>query len=220
MRRKRNERGEVTVEAAFIFPLAILIVILLLYLSILLFQKANLQAGLEAALVYYQATVTDNYITPLGAVDYTAAEGLTMGTGNVYQADKPLNPYEDLLGNAHGLNGADFEKYFDSISGNMLFDSDVKIEFQYTNYALYKELWASAVQTIKLPIDFSFIGLSNEYKITASAKAAVADHDDMIHTLDYAFFLLADTKVGEFAKTITEKIGEGYNKLKGWLEGL
>lgn len=50
-------------EAAVIFPAAILMVIILLYLSIILFQKANLHAGLETALTYYKSTVTDMYVS-------------------------------------------------------------------------------------------------------------------------------------------------------------
>ena len=52
MKALKDQKGDVVVEAAVIFPAAILLVIILLYLSIILFQKANLQAGLETALTY------------------------------------------------------------------------------------------------------------------------------------------------------------------------
>ena len=44
---KKREDGMVVVEAMIILPIAILSVVLLLYLSLYLFQRANLQAGLE-----------------------------------------------------------------------------------------------------------------------------------------------------------------------------
>ena len=56
MKALKDQKGDVVVEAAVIFPAAILMVIILLYLSIILFQKANLQAGLETALTYYKST--------------------------------------------------------------------------------------------------------------------------------------------------------------------
>lgn len=42
----KNQKGSVEVEATLLFPLAILCVVFLLYLSLLMFQKANLQASL------------------------------------------------------------------------------------------------------------------------------------------------------------------------------
>ena len=71
---------------------------------------------------------------------------------------------------------------------------------------------ASAVQTIQLPIDFSFIGLDNKYTITADAKIAVSDHDDMIRNTDYAVALLKKTKLGEAASNIADKVKELYEK--------
>ena len=62
-KKKRNrESGYVEVEAAVILPLAILSVLLLLYLSLFLMQRAHLQAALETSLVYYKNTVTDTYV--------------------------------------------------------------------------------------------------------------------------------------------------------------
>lgn len=71
---------------------------------------------------------------------------------------------------------------------------------------------ASAVQTIQLPIDFSFIGLDNKYTITADAKIAVSDHDDMISNTDYAISLLKKTKLNETASNIAYKVKELYEK--------
>ena len=48
-----NEQGSVAVEAVVILPLAVLSVVFLLYLSLFLFQRANLQAALETSIVYY-----------------------------------------------------------------------------------------------------------------------------------------------------------------------
>lgn len=212
-----GEKGDVTVEAAVIFPLAILIVIILLYLSIILFQKANLHAGLETALAYYKPIVTDMFVSADSGAAYRSESSAVAGKGNSYNSSAPLNPYDDLFGNVHNINSGDFKKFFDSIAGNMLFDGDVQIEINYTNYVLYKEFEAKAVQTIKLPVDFSFIGLTNEYTITASARVAVNDHDDIIRNTDYAVYLLKDTKLGEMTEQIAEKVKDYYEKFSNLL---
>ena len=212
MKALKNQKGDVVVEAAVIFPAAILMVMILLYLSIILFQKANLQAGLETALTYYKSTVTDMYVSAQKAAVYEAKDGTTSADGNIYNAASPINPYEELFGNVHKLNQKDFTDFFNSVAGNMLFSGEVEITFKYKNYVIYKELEASAVQTIQLPIDFSFIGLDNKYTITADAKIAVSDHDDMIRNTDYAVALLKKTKLGEAASNIADKVKELYEK--------
>ena len=60
---RQKEKGHIAVEAIIILPIAVLSTLLLLYLSLFLFQRASLQAALETTLVYYKNTVTDTYVT-------------------------------------------------------------------------------------------------------------------------------------------------------------
>ena len=115
---KRREDGMVVVEAMIILPIAILSVVLLLYLSLYLFQKANLQAGLETTLVYYKNTITDSYVTQNEKLEYTESEKSQVASGNSFAADEPLNPYRGMFGDSYGLEDReDFEKYpWDSLA--------------------------------------------------------------------------------------------------------
>ena len=90
---KSRERGSVEVEAVVILPLAILSIIWLLYLSLFLFQRANLQAALETSVIYYKNAVTDTYVSRNSQVVYSVAEGNAIGVGNSYEVTGPLNPY-------------------------------------------------------------------------------------------------------------------------------
>lgn len=51
---RNNQQASVEVEAVIILPIAVLSVVFLLYLSLFLFQRANLQAALETSIVYYK----------------------------------------------------------------------------------------------------------------------------------------------------------------------
>ena len=220
----QRERGSVEVEVTIILPIAILSVVMLLYLSLFLFQRANLQAGLETAVIYYKNTVTDTYVTHDGSLTYTAdSDKNCMGTGNSYAAEAPLNPYRGFVkviadnvneGNVTG----NFENYFLSVAGNMLFSDDLKIEIDYTNYVIAKEFKATAVQKISWPIDLSLIGVGKEYEISASARVAVVDHDSIIRDVDYAIDLLEETKLGEIAGNFRDKVKEAFEKMKEILE--
>ncbi len=215
-KKKRNrESGYVEEEAAVILPLAILSVLLLLYLSLFLMQRAHLQAALETSLVYYKNTVTDTYVSRDGQVRYEDSGGSYMGAGNSYAADRPLSPYRGMFGDGNNLNSqAAFEEYFRSAAGNMLFGDDLTLSIRYCNYVYLKQFEVTATQKVSAPIDFGALGIGNEYCISASARTAVADHDSVIRDVDYAVSLLKDTKLGEAARELASKISEAYGKMK------
>lgn len=211
----KSECGLVVVEATIILPIAILSVILLLYLSLFLFQRANLQACLETTLVYYKNTLTDTYVTKNSSLEYVQSGNSTMANGNSYRIDGPLNPYRGLLGDGHSIGdeGA-FSEYFHSVAGNMIFDDNLSLTIDYSNYVILKQLKVTATQTVKAPIDFSLIGVDNEYVISAAARVSVIDHEDMIRNVDYAIDLIEDTKLGEFARNFASKFSEAYGKMR------
>lgn len=212
---RKRERGSVEVEAIIILPIAILSVVLLLYLSLFMFQRANLQAGLETTLVYYKNTITDSFVTKNEKLDYVENEESLMASGNSYKASSPLNPYRGMFGDSYGIEKKeDFETYFKSVVGNMLFDDNLTLTIDHSNYVVLKQIEVTATQTIEAPIDFSILGVDNEFEISATAKVNVIDHDDLVRNVDYAIDILEDTKLGEIYDNIASKVGEAYNKMK------
>lgn len=213
-----RERGAVEVEAVIMLPITILSVVMLLYLSLFLLQRANLQAGLETALVYYKNTVTDTYVTPKDKVDYTAEDSSRVGAGNQYTVTGPLSPYRNMFGDGNDLgNQENFEKYFRSIAGGAMLGAAPELTIEYYNYVFLKQLEVTATQDVTFPIDFSMLGIHRKYQISAVARVAVVDHDSTIRNVDYAIDLLEDTKLGEMAKDFAGKISDAYQKLKDFL---
>ncbi len=212
---KKKEYGAIEVEATVILPIAILCVILLLYLSLFLFQRANLQATLETVLVYYKNTVTDTYVTKNTGLSYAWEGDTRTAGGNSYNIDGPKNPYRGIFGEPYDLgNSGDFEAYFNSIAGDMLFDDDLTLTVDFTNFVILKQLEATATQKVKAPIDFSIIGVDNEYEISATARVMIADHDDMIRNVDFAIDILEDTALGGILQEFAGKITEVYDTMK------
>lgn len=216
MRDKRSkEKGSVAVEATILLPIAILSVLMLLYVSLFLFQRAHLQASLETALVYYKNTVTDTYVSKKETIEYIESDEGKIGNGNSYSAGEPLSPYRGLFGDGNNLNSkSEFERYFRSVAGNMLFEDDLTLSIDYTNYVFLKQIRVTANQTVSFPIDFSLIGAKKEHVISAAARVSVVDHDSTIRDIDYAIDLLEKTKLGELAKNMASKVEAAYNKMK------
>lgn len=211
-RKRKQEVGSVEVEATFIFPIMFLCIFFLLYLSLIMYQRANLQATLETALMYYKNTLTDTYVTRNEEMEYQYFENSYMGSGNGYAVTGPLNPYRWVDGD--DKSASNFETYFKSVAKNMLFDEDVAISFDYTNYVVLKEIKVTVKQVIQLPVDFSIIGVDNKYVISATARMVAVDHEDTIRNIDYVIDIVEDTKVGEFIKDIGAKVVEYYGKFK------
>ena len=67
---------------------------------------------------------------------------------------------------------------------------------------------------MEAPIDFSILGVDNQYEISAAARVNVVDHDDMIRNVDYAIDIIEDTKLGELARNFAAKFTEAYGKMK------
>ena len=213
-----KDQGAIEVEAIIILPLAILSVVFLLYLSLFLFQRANLQGALETSIVYYKNAVTDTYVTRNSKVTYRVAEGNNIGVGNSYEVTGPLNPYRGMFGDSQDLGSASaFVRYFYSVADNMLFNDDLSLTISYDNNLIADEFAVTAVQKVTFPMDLSMIGVGKEYEITAAARVAVIDHDALIRDADYAIDLVENTKIGDYARTIAAKVTEAYGKLKDFL---
>lgn len=211
----KGEQGAVEVEATIILPLAIMSIVFLLYLSLFLFQRANLQAALETSIVYYKNSVTDTYISRNSEVVYSVADDNAIGAGNSYEVTGPLNPYRGMFGDSGNLGSQEaFETYFYSVAGNMLFNDNISLTIAYSNNLIADEFEVTAVQTVAFPMDLSLLGVGKEYELTATARVAVVDHDMLIRNADFAIDLLKDTKIGEYAQLIAEKVTAAYNKMR------
>lgn len=208
------------VEAMIILPIAVLSVAFLLYLSLFLFQRANLQTALETSIVYYKNAVTDTYVSRNSEVVYSVAAGNEIGAGNSYEVTGPLNPYRGMFGDPGNYGSqTDFNRYFHSAAGNLLFSDDLSLSIAYDNNVVADEFTVTAVQRVTFPIDLSMIGVGKEYEIAATARVAVVDHDALIRNIDYAVHLVQKTKLGEYASTIASKVAEAYGKMKEKLGG-
>lgn len=212
IRKNRQERGAVEVEATFIFPMMILSIIFLLYLSLIMFQRANLQATLETALLYYKNTLTDTYVIRNDEMQYTMSEGSYIGKANSYSANEPLNPYRWIEG--ENKSESDFETYFMSVVKNMFFDDNISIYFDYKNNFILKEIVVTVEQAVEIPINLDILGIDNNYVISATARMVAVDHDDTIRNIDYVIDIVEDTAVGEFFETIKATVTDYYGRFK------
>ena len=95
--KKKNEYGAVEVEATLILPMIIMIVILSLYISLFICQRAILQANLETAAMYYRNSLTDTFVNPTESMGIYEDGDTETRKGSTYTATRPLNPYRGIM---------------------------------------------------------------------------------------------------------------------------
>lgn len=207
-KKRKQEIGSVEVEATFIFPIMFLCIFFLLYLSLIMYQRANLQATLETSLMYFKNTITDTFVEKTGKVEYRYAENSRIGVGNDYVVNQPLNPYRFTKMGTED----EFKTYFNSIAKNMLFNKDIDIDYKAKNGLLLKEIKVTAKQEIQLPIDFSIIGVDNKYVISATARMVAVDHEDTIRNIDFVIYIVEKTKLADIIQKVKDNTVMVYNK--------
>lgn len=210
----KNENGEaVIVEATLVLPFCIIMVIALYYAAIFLCQKANLQANVENSLIYYKNTVTDTYVQASDNMAYASSKGTVSAVGSSMRNVTYEQPYRFL---GMKFDKAKFASFFHSMAGYMFFDDGTNIEITSSvkNYVIYKEITATAKQTVQPAIKLSVVGGSDSLDIVCTSSVVISDGDEFIRNTDFAIDLVKETKVGEMAGQMVDKVAGFYNKFK------
>lgn len=213
----KNEKGNTIVEATMILPFCFVMIMLLYLVSVYLCQKANLQANLHTALIYFKNPITDNNV---GVIDASSKDVMSfsgdvnLGDGSTYddREDKRyMFPYRNLWVNSDEDN---FKKFFRQLSGYMFFDdgNNIEIECKVNNYIVYKTLSAKASQTFSQPLSLRLIKGSgeseafNNWDIVVEETVVITNSDDIIRDVDFVIDIVKGTKFGE---KINEYISKG-----------
>ena len=102
------------------------------------------------------------------------------------------------------------------MAGYMFFDDGTNIEITSSvkNYVIYKEITATAKQTVQPAIKLSVVGGSDSLEIVCTSSVVISDGDEFIRNTDFAIDLVKETKVGEMAGQMVDKVAGFYNKFK------
>lgn len=213
----KNEKGLAVVEATLLLPFCFIMIIALYYVAIFMCQKANLQANVQNALIYYKNTDSDNFVTASSDMAYGKAEGTISAVGSSYQAPEDdyshSFPYRFL---SFKFSKDDFQSFFRSMVGYMFFDNgeNVQISAYSKNYIVYKTITATATQTVKPAISLKMVGGSDAITISATATAVVTNSDDFIRNTDFVVDVVSKTKLGQKASELIDKAWDFYGRFK------
>ena len=135
----KDESGLAVVEATILLPFCMIMVIAIYYAAIFMCQKANLQANLQNALIYYKNVESDTYVTAGSQMGYGNSSGTVTASGSSYSTPQELFPYRFF---GMKFNKTEFESFFRSMCGYMFFDtgSNVSLTADKKNFIVYVKL--------------------------------------------------------------------------------
>lgn len=201
------------VEATILLPFCLIMVLALYYASIFMCQKANLQANVQNALIYYKNVDSDTYVEAFGDMSYSEDSGMVSGRGSRFGETAYRFPYRFFF---MEFDGRKFETFFRSMCGHMFFDdgSNVELTVNNKNYIIYKTITVTATQTVKPAISLKVVGVPDTMTISVTGKAVVTNGDDMIRNTDFAIDVVKQTSIGEKATQLLDKVAGYYNNFK------
>lgn len=207
----KDKRGNSIVEATIVFPVIIMIILVLFYVTLVLCQRAILQSNLQTSLIYYKNQVSDTnvVINPDGvhnAMDIHA---------NAFEDQGYNFPYRNIFMTTVEDQGS-FVNFFNNIAGPMFFKSvsSINVTYDVKNYVVYQSLTATAEQKVTMPVRFEILGIDPTLNINVEARTVINDPDEFVRTSQLVGDLVSETKLGEKLSEMTDKVAAGYEKIK------
>ncbi len=212
-RRIKEENGTAIVEATLLLPFCMIMIIALFYAAIFMCQKANLQANVQNALIYYKNINSDTYIEAKSSMPYGISGNSIEAAGSNFAEPTYQFPYRFLT---MKFDSSAFESFFRSMYKYMFFDHGDNIIFTASkyNYIVYKEISVEARQTVKPAINLEMVGAANSIDIVVTGKIVVTDGDDFIRNVDFVIDIVSQTSLGQKAKELVGKAKGFYDEFK------
>lgn len=223
----KDQRGAfLIVEAAIVYPVMLIMIMILLFYSMILTMKANMQSALETALIYYKRELTDTYVgfmddlenNSVSATEYTRVVA-PAGYSNIYKQlinEVASNPDAEKFEKMF-FNNYRFLNFSSGKKGSTFNSSGIKVNLDSTtNFIIYRELNAAAEQTITLPFIKGMFGINNELKLKANAKIIVNDSVSVMRITDVVDYVIIKTGFNEKLELL---FGENINKFLNFLNG-
>ena len=177
-----DTRGDAAVEAAFLFPIIIMICAALVLLSVYLPLRAAMQRSTQFAATAIATERSDTWLRfDPDTISYHWLES-RRELGSVYGS---------LIGAFIGNNRDDEDNARQAVINmekkNIVKPKDdLTVEYGVVNYILYKEIVVSATRTIPLPVNLTFVGMPEEMRLSVTSTAVVVNGDEFIRNMDLA----------------------------------
>ena len=205
---KKDEKGQLMLEAAIIYPMLIIILVFLLYIILLCAQRAQIVSAAEQTMVYVKYICSGNY----DIQNYSMGKDMTLPSSEQYNVYANLfeTPNSRLEKLKNGKSGLSVNDIFDHYNGTPLLGNieNIDVSIEGKNYVVYTQMDLTVTYTMKQFLNFSFIGGESMNKPTFTVKVSgvISDPTETIRNLQYVDYLLVETKMDQKISSIIDKI--------------
>lgn len=206
----KSNKGSTTIEAALIFPVIFLTIITLIYVSVFLYEQANVKSladrAAERGAAIWKNPESDMYISLVRLGDF-----------------KYNDPYWRLFDLNKGSKEEKIEEYIKkSLAEYSILRSrdkegpmnttDIEFSAEVKNYIVYKKLTVTVDKKFKLPLGngLAFLGIDNTIKISAKSEALVNEPAEFIRSTDLAIDMgkRIDALTGNYLEKTMDKVNK------------
>lgn len=172
---RSSQKGSSTVEAAIIFPVILLSIAAVMYICILLYQKAYIQSVVDMTVERGCATWNNpEKDTAIGSIDK-----MHLKSGGLYwRLFDPKKPEKART----------LKRYIqDKISAFNLLGSSNKVDISIEDHVLYKKLIVRVDSEYRIPAGkaLGIFGLNEYYKTSAESEGVVNEPVEFIRNTDF-----------------------------------
>lgn len=194
------------VEATILFPIIMMVFAGLFLLSVYLPTRTILQRGTQYAAEGIATARSDTWVA-------FEADGYKW-------LNDARNVYAVLFGSADDAD-AELVVQKSTANGLMLRQGDMSVTCQINNYIIYQEVVVTAVDTVHVPIDLSFVKFPNTIDLTTSSTAVVQNGDEFVRNMDIAadFVKYLDQRFQISTSEAFVRVKEVIGKLTTFLHG-
>lgn len=201
----RDESGAVVVEAAFVYPIVLLVLIFLLFWGLLQVQRATIFREVNTVADMGANTVSNESYSKL-----TKSGGSKDSIKEYYRTNNPYRYWNHDYGNSEGTLTEELIKRLNNatmISSGTFMNYDVEIQSE----VLVQTVEVKADFVYQMPRIFWLIGMDKEIRISNSVVYDAIDPTEFVRNTDMVFDIM-ETLSKRFG--IDEKIENFVTKLK------
>ena len=183
-----DTRGDAAVEAAFLFPIIIMICAALVLLSVYLPLRAAMQRSTQFAATAIATERSDTWLR---------FDPDTLKYEWLKDRSQLSNVYASLIGALKGGKEDEADAAEQAVM-NMekkniqKSSSSLTVEYGVVNYIVYKEIVVTARRTIPLPISLGLFGIPDTVDLAVTSTAVVQNGDEFIRNMDLAVDVMDD----------------------------
>lgn len=198
---KDNEKGALIIEATFVFPIMLFILLFLIYMGNMFYMRSQVDTIATQAAIEAAARCADPMLAEVEK------------TGTVPKVVNDVKPYHSLFQDKSGLEAVQQEtkKKLDRLGTGFFAGMGIKqcnVELKYENHIFYSTVTSDIDYKIQFPIRFLGDDEPAILQMHSSSVVPVTDTAEFIQNIDMAVDYMDSTGLSEKLNNMKDKVSK------------